>query len=122
MIDLELVHSVTIARRAETITSQELVFDANDTIASNVPCFLQPLAGAMIVGPMGIGQSEHYDATFLAGVDLEENDLLAWTDPATAQALTLVVRDVERVRDNLMGAGLESHVNAVLHLRKVTGA
>lgn len=121
MIDLELVHVVTIKRRTESIVAQVLVHGLDATIASNVPCWIQPRPGAMVVNAMGISQAEDYDAVFLANQDLKFNDLLTWIDPADGQTLTLVVRSVERVRDNMFGPGLESHVNAELHLREIDG-
>lgn len=121
MIDLELIHTCTIKRRAESISSQELQFDANSTVASNVSCLIQPNSTLPIENAMGLGQQEIFHGWFLAGSDLQNNDLVEWTDPEDAVAKTFVCRQVIRPRDNLMGAGLESHVDAMLHLREITG-
>lgn len=121
MIDLELIHVVDIDRRAESIVEQELVHDANVSVGTNRPCLIQPLSQAVNPTSMGVGQQETFGATFLAGEDLAMNDLVAWTDPTDGLEKVLVVRGIERPRDNMFGGGLESHVNATLHRRIVDG-
>lgn len=121
MIELELIHTCTVRRRTESIASQELVFGADSTVASNVPCLIQPVGASTTVGPVGIGQRENFEAVFLPGQDVRENDLLDWTDPLDSVAKVLVVRDVDRFRDNMFGPKLDAHVVATCALREVPG-
>ncbi len=121
MIDLELIHVVDISRRAESIVLQEVVHDANASVGTNRPCLIQPLSQAQSQTPIGIGQQETFSGLFGPGEDIAMNDLVAWTDPTDNIAKVLIVRGIERPRDNMFGGGLEAHVNTTLHRRLVDG-
>ena len=115
MIEDLLIHRCTIKRPTHAIASQSKT-TGSATIATGVPCRLQPSGEAVTQSLMGMSVASSYLAWFAAGVNLQKRDILVWTDRGDGTvSLELTVEGVERLpaRDGL----LEHHVEASLKLK-----